>query len=458
MPFKRPLGERAENQNAPNFIRPLQDKRVVVGQNVVLECQVAGHPEPVVKWLKDGQNVTQCPDYEITSDGVRHRLSIRNVEASDSGRFTIQAMNAAGTKQSTCTLIAAPAPTPIPGVKSVASSPAPPQTPVGPSAPLFLKELKHQPLKPGYQVVLEARVAGNPTPQVEWLMNGAPLKNYRARTEYDPQTGICALIIPQMFADDIGEYICRATNSHGVGETSAHLLPGDEYERWFHNEQTQITRERKENMLAQSRRIQSSYFSKVTLTDAEKPGEAPKQYENWKPATVAQRQMQRWSGNGGSSGRSSTNDFLWGVSESETEPELAAVDSRNIGRPPILQTPLKGLRLTEGTDAILQCSIVGNPKPTIEWLKNGKVIDPTSSARYTVTHKGSLAILKISMVAPEDSGMYTILARNNFGKVKFMSLHQNIKRYFILISIFIRLSGHFPRKYRIACYWSHIVL
>lgn len=48
-------------------------------------------------------------------------------------------------------------------------------------------------------------------------------KTYRAKQEYDPQTGICALIIPQMFADDIGEYTCKATNQHGVGQTSAHV-------------------------------------------------------------------------------------------------------------------------------------------------------------------------------------------------------------------------------------------
>lgn len=57
---------------------------------------------------------------QISSVGVKHYLAIKNVQASDNGRFTIQAMNAAGTKQSTCMLIVAPAPTPIPGAKSVA--------------------------------------------------------------------------------------------------------------------------------------------------------------------------------------------------------------------------------------------------------------------------------------------------------------------------------------------------
>ncbi|PIO68667.1 hypothetical protein TELCIR_09537 [Teladorsagia circumcincta] len=44
-------------------------------------------------------------------------------------------------------------------------SPAPPQTPVGPSAPIFLEELRHQPLKPSEVMVMEARVAGVPHPQ-----------------------------------------------------------------------------------------------------------------------------------------------------------------------------------------------------------------------------------------------------------------------------------------------------
>ncbi|PIO73554.1 immunoglobulin I-set domain protein, partial [Teladorsagia circumcincta] len=120
MPFKQPLGERAENRIAPSFIRPLADKRAVVGERVVLQCQLDGHPTPAVKWLKDGHNVSNCPDYEIQEDGHVHRLIISQVHSADSGRFTAQAANAAGLRQSTCILIVAPAPTPVPGGKHIA--------------------------------------------------------------------------------------------------------------------------------------------------------------------------------------------------------------------------------------------------------------------------------------------------------------------------------------------------
>lgn len=54
-----------------------------------------------------------------------------------------------------------------------------------------------------------------------------------------------------------------------------------------------------------------------------------------------------------------------GLSESETEAELASIESRGFHRPPEIQIPLKGLRLTEGTDGLLQCTITGNPKPKV---------------------------------------------------------------------------------------------
>uniref|UniRef100_A0A0N4XQN6 I-set domain-containing protein n=1 Tax=Nippostrongylus brasiliensis TaxID=27835 RepID=A0A0N4XQN6_NIPBR len=77
-------------------------------------------------------------------------------------------------------------------------SPAPPQTPVGPSAPIFLKELRHQPLKPSEVMVMEARVAGVPQPQVEWLKNGKPLQNYR-HSEWDVELKLLIWISFQDF-------------------------------------------------------------------------------------------------------------------------------------------------------------------------------------------------------------------------------------------------------------------
>ena len=54
---------------------------------------------------------------QLSQSGKKHILTIQSVQAPDGGRFTAQAMNAAGSKQSSCMLIVAPAPTPVPGAK-----------------------------------------------------------------------------------------------------------------------------------------------------------------------------------------------------------------------------------------------------------------------------------------------------------------------------------------------------
>uniref|UniRef100_A0A8R1EFD5 Ig-like domain-containing protein n=1 Tax=Caenorhabditis japonica TaxID=281687 RepID=A0A8R1EFD5_CAEJA len=109
-------------------------------------------------------------------------------------------------------------------------------------------------------------------------------------------------------------------------------------------------------------------------------------------------------------------DMHWTISESETEPELSALDARGVGTKPIIRTPLRGLRLTEGTDAILQANIVGNPKPRIQWLFKGRPLQ-VSGPRMQMTYKGSMAVLKISMITTEEAGDYTVLSENRFGKV-----------------------------------------
>lgn len=45
-------------------------------------------------------------------------------------------------------------------------------------------------------------------------------------------------------------------------------------------------------------------------------------------------------------------------------------------------------------------------------------MDLINSKGITVVFKGSLALMKISSVVPKDSGEYTLIAENYYGKVK----------------------------------------
>ena len=50
--------------------------------------------------------------FQLAEEGSKTRLTVAAVQQSDSGRFTCQALNAAGSKSTSCMLIVAPAPSP----------------------------------------------------------------------------------------------------------------------------------------------------------------------------------------------------------------------------------------------------------------------------------------------------------------------------------------------------------
>lgn len=70
----------------PHFRTPLVDRRAVVGDVVVLHCDVDGQPSPQIRWLKNGTVASDKP-----------RLVLDRTHVGDAGNYTCVASNEAGT-------------------------------------------------------------------------------------------------------------------------------------------------------------------------------------------------------------------------------------------------------------------------------------------------------------------------------------------------------------------------
>ncbi|KAL1245317.1 Kettin-like protein, partial [Trichinella spiralis] len=379
MPFKRPLGTYNGKQQPPSFIRPLQNKRSVVGQQVILECQLEGQPDPVIKWLKDGQNVTNCPDYQIFQEGNKFKLIIPSVQMADAGRFDCQAINAAGSKSSSCILIVAPPPSPAPGERQfmTAPSPRPPPTPVGPAAPYVVKELKHQMLKIGSSARFECRITAFPAAEITWLKNGKPITNTsKYKIDNDPDSGICSLTIAMMFAEDVGQYSCSARNAHGQAVTSAEILYKDKYNEWLREEQIKITQEKKRSMMEElDNAVQQPRKQKGTFYTPHSQRLLEQLYTEEKVETDIK------------------------INESETSVEN--VPFQGVPQPPQVIRPLQPVSIIEGQKAELTCQIKGNPTPKVRWMKNGVPVQ--NSQRLQTSYNGAVASLIIKITFAEDA-------------------------------------------------------
>ena len=61
---------------APDFVERLESKCVRQGESVVLTAVVAGNPEPVVRWFREGMEIESMDDFVISVEGQKHSLTI----------------------------------------------------------------------------------------------------------------------------------------------------------------------------------------------------------------------------------------------------------------------------------------------------------------------------------------------------------------------------------------------
>ena len=85
-------------------------------------------------------------------------------------------------------------------------------------------------------------------------------------------------------------------------------------------------------------------------------------------------------------------------------------------QPPAITRPLASQHVRDGTPAILECSISGNPKPLITWFHECSVVEQSDDFMQFYDEE-RLCSLVIKETYPEDTGRYTVVAKNSHGTV-----------------------------------------
>ncbi|XP_076824178.1 palladin-like isoform X6 [Clavelina lepadiformis] len=90
---------------APVFHKPLRDISTSQGECVVLECRVKGQPPPSITWKREGDVIEDCPDFRMLHRGEVATLVIGEAFPEDTGIFTCEAINQAGSSYTSCKLV-----------------------------------------------------------------------------------------------------------------------------------------------------------------------------------------------------------------------------------------------------------------------------------------------------------------------------------------------------------------
>uniref|UniRef100_F6VA47 Palladin n=1 Tax=Equus caballus TaxID=9796 RepID=F6VA47_HORSE len=263
-----------------------------------------------------------------------------------------------------------------------------------PSAPRFIQKLRSQEVAEGSRVYLECRVTGNPTPRVRWFCEGKELYNTPDIQIHCEGGDLHTLIIAEAFEDDTGRYTCLATNPSGSDTTSAEV-----------------------------------FIEGASSTDSDSESLAFKS----KPGAMPQAQKKTTSVSltiGASSPKT-------GVTTAVIQPLSIPVQQvhsptsylcRPDGTPsayfpPVFTKELQNIAASEGQVVVLECRVRGAPPLQVKWFRQGSEIQDSPDFRIlqkkprSTAEPEEICTLVIAETFPEDAGIFTCSARNDYGSV-----------------------------------------
>ncbi|XP_076760113.1 cell adhesion molecule Dscam2 isoform X3 [Xylocopa sonorina] len=173
---------------------------VDLGKAAHLTCGASGFPQAALYWLKDGQPLRTGARIRAVS---RERISVMSVAREDRGMYQCFVRNEYEMAQ---------------GIAELR---------LGEIAPQLVYRFIEQTMQTGPSVSLKCSAAGNPTPQISWLLDGFPLpQNDRLLIgQYVTVYGdvISHVNISSVKSEDGGEYECIASSRAGEASHSARL-------------------------------------------------------------------------------------------------------------------------------------------------------------------------------------------------------------------------------------------
>ncbi|GAA6111175.1 roundabout homolog 3 isoform X2 [Tachysurus ichikawai] len=376
-----------------DFRQTPSDVVVAAGEPAVMECiPPRGHPEPTISWKRNNVKVND-KDERITIRGGK--LMISNTRKSDAGMYVCVGTNMVGEKDSD------------------------PAELVVFERPMFVRRPINQVVLTDDTVDFQCEVQGDPAPTIRWRREEGELPRGRFEIRSDN-----SLRLMQVRAEDEGTYTCVSENSVGKAEASGtlqvHVPP-------------QIVVRPRDQISALGRTVTFLCGTKGNPPPAvfwQKEGSQMLMFPSQPPAQSGRFSVSL-SGELTISNVHSEDSGYYicqaiSVAGSVLTKALLEVEDAPSDRvPPIIRQGPANQTLAPGATAQLQCYVMGNPLPSIQWERDGQRI-LGNDERFSLMENGSL---QITVLQETDSGVYTCFASSSSGETSWsgvLTVKENI--------------------------------
>uniref|UniRef100_A0A3Q1FAU4 Ig-like domain-containing protein n=1 Tax=Acanthochromis polyacanthus TaxID=80966 RepID=A0A3Q1FAU4_9TELE len=225
-----------ESPEGPSFEKPLQDTTAPSASEVTLKCIVAGSPSPTVTWRKNNVEIRSDAFHVVKAEGEQHSLLIKEMRPSNAGSYCVTAANAAGRASCSAMLYiqsgeAGDTSSPIqsdeeylsPQEEAMEVSPAPGKRVHFKEPPSFQVAPCDQAVSEGQDVVLTARIRGQPKPMVYWLKDKVAVKTAGRFAVRDIEDDTSEMRISSAQRSDSGLYVCKIVSEYGAQQADCRV-------------------------------------------------------------------------------------------------------------------------------------------------------------------------------------------------------------------------------------------
>ncbi|TRZ02412.1 hypothetical protein DNTS_034467 [Danionella cerebrum] len=348
----------------PPFNSPLQER--VANQQIAFPCPAKGSPEPIIKWFRNGQELTgNEPGVSILEDGTL--LILASVSPLDNGEYSCMAVNDAGTTEKKYQLkVNVP-----PDIRDS-------------GLPSNVSVVMNQPTN------LLCDVTGTPAPVVSWYRDGVEvIPNSEVQILQKGKT----LKLLKVTVADAGRYTCKAINIVGSTEKDFYLdvlVPPT------------ITG------IVGSRDISGILNQEIVLDCRVKGDPFPtiQWFKDRKPVFLGDSNIEVLNRGQRLKIKSARlgDQARYQCSATNAAGKETKEFNLSVFVPPSIRGGNMSSEVTVLLDNMvsLECEVRGVPLPAITWHKNGEVILSSRQAQYV--DRGQF--LKISRAQVSDAGQY----------------------------------------------------
>ncbi|CCD63868.1 Muscle M-line assembly protein unc-89 [Caenorhabditis elegans] len=416
------------------FETSLCDATCREGDTLKLRAVLLGEPEPVVSWYVNGKKLEESQNIKIHSEKGTYTVTIKDITCDYSGQVVCEAINEYGKATSEATLLVLPRGEP----------------------PDFLEWLSNVRARTGTKVVHKVVFTGDPKPSLTWYINNKEILNsdlYTIVTDDKTSTLTINSFNPDVH---VGEIICKAENDAGEVSCTANMITytSDMFseseseaqaEEFVGDDLTEDESLREEMHRTPTPVMAPKFITKIKDTKAKKGHSAV--FECVVPDTkgvcckwlkdgkeielIARIRVQTRTGPEGHITQELVLDnvtpedagkytcIVENTAGKDTcEATLTVIESlekKSEKKAPEFIVALQDKTTKTSEKVVLECKVIGEPKPKVSWLHDNKTITQES-----ITVESVEGVERVTITSSELShqGKYTCIAENTEGTSK----------------------------------------